>query len=92
MKVVIRFPRKMLIAGFLFLVTGAALLLRTTGFLAANFSLWPVGLVFIGLLFLHRAYFKQGADAHVFSGIFLILVGACLLVLNAGVQIGRAHV
>jgi ascorbate-specific PTS system EIIC-type component UlaA len=75
----------MLIAGAIFLVAGGSLLLRTTGFLTANFSLWPVVLVLIGLLLLHRVYFKQGADAHVFSGIFLILVGAFLLVLNAGV-------
>jgi hypothetical protein len=75
----------MLIAGMLFLVAGGALLLRTTGFLTANFSLWPTALVLIGLFLLHRVYFKNGADAHVFSGIFLILVGAFLLVLNTGV-------
>jgi hypothetical protein len=75
----------MLIAGMLFLVAGGALLLRTTGFLTANFSLWPTVLVLVGLLLLHRVYFKNGADAHVFSGIFLILVGSFLLVLNTGV-------
>ncbi|MDR3200795.1 MAG: DUF5668 domain-containing protein [Spirochaetales bacterium] len=84
-KIVIHFPRKMLIAGLIFLVAGAALLLRTTGFLTANLSLWPTVLVLIGLVLLHRVYFKNGADAHVFNGIFLILAGAFLLVLNTGV-------
>ena len=84
-KVVLRVPRKMLIAGMIFLVAGGALLLRTTGFLTANFSLWPVVLILVGLFLLHRVFFKNGADAHVFSGIFLILVGAFLLVLNTGV-------
>jgi hypothetical protein len=84
-KIVIHFPRKMLVAGLIFLVAGAALLLRTTGFLTANFSLWPTVLVLIGLFLLHRVYFKNGSDAHVFNGIFLILVGALLLVLNTGV-------
>ena len=85
MKPRFQLPRKMLIAGSLFLLAGGALLLRTTGFLTANLSLWPLVLVFIGLFLLHRVYFKNGADAHIFSGIFLILVGAFLLVLNAGV-------
>jgi hypothetical protein len=84
-KVVFHFPRKMLIAGSIFLVAGGALLLRTTGFLTANLSLWPTVVVFIGLLLLHRVYFRNGADAHIFSGIFLILLGAFLLVLNTGV-------
>jgi hypothetical protein len=81
----IRFPRKMLIAGAIFLIAGGALLLRTTGFLTANFSLWPAALVFTGVLLLHRVYFRRGADAHVFSGIFLSLAGSFLLVLNTGV-------
>ncbi|MDR1317130.1 MAG: DUF5668 domain-containing protein [Spirochaetales bacterium] len=84
-KLEIRFPRKMLVAGAIFLVAGGALLLRTTGFLIANFSLWPVGLVLVGIFLLHRVYFRQGADAHVFSSIFLILAGSFLLVLNTGV-------
>ena len=84
-KFVFHFPRKMLIAGSIFLVAGGALLLRTTGFLTANLSLWPTVIVLIGLMLLHRVYFKNGADAHIFSGIFLILVGAFLLVLNTGV-------
>jgi hypothetical protein len=84
-KLVIPLPRKMLIAGAIFLVAGAALLMRTTGILTANLSLWPTILVLVGLLLLHRVYFKNGADAHVFSGIFLILIGSFLLVLNTGV-------
>jgi hypothetical protein len=84
-KLDIRFPRKMLVAGAIFLVVGGSLLLRTTGFLTANFSLWPTALVFVGVFLLHRVYFRQGADAHVFSGIFLILAGAFLLVLNTGI-------
>ncbi|MDR2587831.1 MAG: DUF5668 domain-containing protein [Spirochaetales bacterium] len=82
---IIRVPRKMLIAGIIFLVTGAAMLLRTTGFVDANFSLWPVSLVLVGLFLLYRVFLKNAADAHVFSGIFLILIGAFLLVLNTGV-------
>jgi hypothetical protein len=84
-RMTIRVPRKMLIAGIIFLVAGGALLLRTTGFLHANLSLWPVGLVLIGLYLLYRVYFKNGADAHIFSGIFLILMGGFILVLNTGV-------
>jgi hypothetical protein len=84
-KLEIRFPRKMLVAGAIFLVAGGSLLLRTTGFLTANLSLWPAGLVFVGVFLLHRVYFRQGADAHVFSGIFLSLAGSFLLVLNTGV-------
>ncbi|MDR1933957.1 MAG: DUF5668 domain-containing protein [Spirochaetales bacterium] len=84
MKIVIHFPRKMLIAGLIFLVAGGALLLRTTGSLTANLSLWPTIPVLIGLFLLHRAYVKNGADAHVFSGIFLILAGSFFLVLNTG--------
>jgi hypothetical protein len=75
----------MLIAGIIFFVIGAALLLRTTGYLTANFSLWPIVLVLTGLFLLYRVYFKNGADAHIFSGIFLVLVGSFLMVLNTGV-------
>ena len=79
-----QFPRKMLIAGSVFLVTGGALLLRTTGFLTAPFAIWPIAVMFAGLFLLHRVFFKNGADSQIFYGIFLILVGAFLLVLNTG--------
>lgn len=83
-RLVIRTPRKMLIIGAVFLVFGASLLLRTTGYVEGTFALWPLALVLFGMYLLYRVYFRNGYESNVFSGLFLILAGAFLLLSNTG--------
>ena len=66
-------------------VFGASLLLRTTGYVEGTFSLWPILLVLLGMFLLYRVFFKSGREGNVFAGIFLILAGAFLVILNTGV-------
>ncbi len=84
-RIVLRVPRKLLIAGAVSTIFGVSLLLRTSGIVEGTFSLWPILLVFAGLFLLYRVYFKNGREENVFAGIFLILAGAFLVALNAGV-------
>jgi len=79
---VTRFPDKMLVFGFLFVLTGAVLLLHTTGFLTAFRALWPILPLVIGLGMLYVGFAHAGQDGYVFLGMFLALGGAVYLLMN----------
>jgi hypothetical protein len=77
-------PHKLLIVGVISLLFGLSLLLKTTGYLSGLLSLWPVLLVLLGMSLLYRVFFKGGYESYVFAGLFLVLVGAFILILNTG--------
>lgn len=79
---VTRLPDKMLVFGFLFALSGALLLLHTTGFLTAYRALWPVLPFVLGTALLYFGFTHAGQDGYVFLGMFLALAGAVFLLMN----------
>jgi hypothetical protein len=83
---VTRFPDKMLVFGFLFVIAGAVLLLHTMGFLTAYRALWPVLPLVLGLVLLYFGFAHEGKDGHVFLGMFLALGGTVYLLMNTALS------
>ncbi|TVR73024.1 MAG: hypothetical protein EA427_02595 [Spirochaetaceae bacterium] len=61
--------------GTAIILTGAALLLVTTGVVSLGAMGIPVALILAGAFFLHRAFRPQGAEINLFYGILLTLIG-----------------
>ncbi len=77
-----RVPNKLVLFGSGFIVLGSALLLWTLGYLPAAAALWPVIVMLAGLWMLHAVFFRGGRESYVFSGLFLALGGAVVLLMN----------
>ena len=77
-----RVPNKLVLFGFGFIVLGSVLLLWTLGYLPAASALWPILVMFAGLWMLYAVFFRGGRESYVFSGLFLALGGAVVLLMN----------
>lgn len=74
-----------LLLGLILLLFGGSLLLRTTGNLPGVLPLWPIVVVILGVSMLYKVFIRNGHESYVFAGLFLVLAGAFLLILNTHV-------
>lgn len=63
-------------------LSGSVLLLFTTGILPTLTSLWPGLFLLIGTYLLYRGYIIRSSEGAIFMGVFFLLFGVVLVLLN----------
>lgn len=76
------FQSRLLVFGWASIALGVLLLLWTLGIMPAAGIFWPALGIIVGLLMLRSVLFGNGRESYAFSGLFLTLGGALVLLMN----------
>ncbi len=76
------FQSRLLVFGWASITVGVLLLLWTLGIMPAAGVFWPALAIIVGLLMLRAVFFGSGRESYAFSGLFLTLGGALVMLMN----------